>query len=422
LLLLFDFDCNFGSNDELSAALYGGVIKRERYEDYVFYYKNRPESALKQRKVVDEIQIPGIGFIPDPRSETKKSGVFSVDKNTIKFLKSHNKEQREVKKLLLEMSKLTKALETFRGKDETKGILNKVGSDGLIHPKYNMTVAKTGRLSSSDPNGQNIPRKGTSPIKKSIVARLEGILGVDLSQIEWRIAAVLCQDPVMIKEILDGVDPHRENAISIFGADPNDEKKFDELRTIAKIVTFRLLYGGTALGFYYDNQMPRWSKKQWQQVVEKFWEKYRGLAKWQADNMNKVVKSNGVLVNPTGRKFIFHLTEKGEYKPSQVKNFPVQSLATADVMPLAMVIIYKKYRKLKKQGLKSLIIGQVHDSLLFDCLDSEYKLLAKMCIEVFEELPKYIEELWGIKVNVPLTGDAEYGPTWGDQVKFKLAA
>jgi DNA polymerase I-like protein with 3'-5' exonuclease and polymerase domains len=419
LKLLFNFDINLSSKDELSAGLYGGVVKREKEEWYYYHYKRDPETKYDYRMVAEDVPIKGLGFKVTSNMRTKKKGVYQTNKNTIKHLKATNKTQRKVKKSLVERSKVAKALETLQGKDKDKGIINKIQADGLVHPQYNQAIAKTGRLSSKDPNGQNLPREGTSPVKLSIVARNDYILEVDLSQIEWRVAAWLSQDPVILREIKDGVDPHTDNAIKIFGADPNgNPKKFKQLRTIAKIVTFRLLYGGTYLGFYFDQAMPNFSKKKWKQIVDAFWEKYRGLAEWQANNRRTVWKQKGILQNPTGRKFIFRKDPAKGYKNQQIANFPVQSLATADIMILAMVLIYRKYVEV---GFKSLVVGQVHDALVFDCLEEELPAIVKMSIGIFDKLPEYLEKYFGFEFNVPLTGDAEIGKSWGSLEEYKLA-
>jgi DNA polymerase I-like protein with 3'-5' exonuclease and polymerase domains len=88
-------------------------------------------------------------------------------------------------------------------------------------------------------------------------------------------------------------------------------------------------------------------------------------------------------------------------------------------MVLAMIVIYRKY---KAMGFKSLVVGQVHDALIFDCKKEEIKKLAEMCIEVFDDLPNLIEQTFGFDFNVPLTGDAEYGNSWGELNELKLAA
>jgi len=415
-------DFNLRSKDELSAMLFGGIVKRPREEWVIRQLKSKPESTYKMRIVYDEIKVKGMGFVADKKMKTKKEGVFKTDKNTIKFLKAKTKAQRNLKKWLIERSGAAKALSSLLGEEGT-GIINKV-VNGLVHPKYNMTIAKTGRLTSSDPNGQNLPREGTSPVKLSFIARFDFILECDISKAEWVAVAVLCRDAAMMAEIHAGVDPHTENAKNFFGAkfDKNGEpltKKDSELRTVAKIMTFRLIYGGSAYSFYMDQKMPNLSKKRWEQIVEEFYAKYKGLAKWQAENVRLVYRNNGVLRIPTGRKFRFFKGPKG-YRPQQIKNFPVQAFATADIMPLAMTIIYKRF---VKAGFKSLMVGQVHDALIFDVYKEEMEAIALLCRDVFRKLPEYVMQLWPeINFDLPMDGDADYGTSWGDLKKLKLAA
>ena len=149
--------------------------------------------------------------------------------------------------------------------------------------------------------------------------------------------------------------------------------------------------------------------------MERFYEKYAGLKEWQEENISTVYKTGGILKNPTGREFVFRITNGG-YDIRQIKNYPVQSFATADIMPLAMCIIYKQYRALE---LKSRIIAQVHDSLIFDVPKEELRTIAKLCTRVFERLPHYIKELWGFEFNVSLGGEIEYGPNYGQLTEYK---
>jgi len=417
LLQAFEYDYKIGSGDELSVALFGGILKtdgREYYPRKLKKYltaKDMCPLEYKSKKCIIETEMPGLGFKPVKGSALKKEGYYSTDKDNIAQLRATNKKQKVVKKLLTERSAIAQAYSTLVGSSPTSGLINKVQSDGCLHGQYNQTVAKTGRLSSKDPNSQNFPREGTSPIKESIQARFDGIAAADLSQIEWRAAAFQSQDAVMLAEIYAGVDPHRENAIQVFGADPADEgtKKFKEIRTVAKIVTFRLLYGGTPFGFWIDQKMPNYSKLEWVQIVEKFYMKYTGLKEWQDANIATVYKNGGWLQIVTGRMLYFDKGAKG-YDMRQIKNYPVQGMATADIMPLAMCVIYKKYRDLK---LKSLIIGQVHDALIFDYITEELPIIAKLCSQVMSDLPKYIEQMWGFEFNVPLGGDVEIGVNYG---------
>lgn len=410
-------DIQLDSNHELSAALFGGVIKREVQELYSKKFKYK--IAVRTRKCILETKVKGLGFKPLKNTETAFKGVYQTNKDVIKLLPARNQNQKKVKALLIERSKLAKALATLITADGKGGLINLVMADGCVHSSYNMTVTKTGRLSSSNPNGQNIPREGTSPIKLAIKPRFDYILECDLSQIEWRGVAYLSQDQVMIAEIIAGEDPHTNNAVAFFGADPNKEKEFKELRTTAKIMTFRLIYGGSAYSFFMDQKMPSYTLKKWRGIVNNFYRKYKGLKAWQDENIRKVTRNKGRLVNPTGRMFRFFRDDKGGYRPQQIKNFPVQSFSTADLMPLAMIVIYKKF---KEAGFKSKIILQVHDALVFDVLKSERDQIARLCLEVFKDLPKYVDHFWGIKMNVPIKGDADCGPTWAEVKELKLAA
>jgi DNA polymerase I-like protein with 3'-5' exonuclease and polymerase domains len=442
-ILLGRTDLNLHSGYELSAALYGGVIKRPKpevyvttrntklRESYVFHYKNDikppvvkwrtrtvPELITKTRNGVEEITLPKI-FEPVKGSSVQKTGYFSVDKNTLSQLKARTKAQKEIIELLEALSKSSKILETFRGKAEGSGILGKLDAQNIVHPSYNQTVTATGRLSSSDPNGQNLPRKGTSPIKRVIIPRYDLIGNADASQLEWRAAAILSGDPAAIHEIISGADYHRENAIQFFGANPdlpNHDPKFEPLRTAAKIFGFRLLYGGTAFGMYMDHTMPRFNLKRWQEIVEQYQEKYKGITQWQQKNIDLVHSNGGWMRNPTGRlltftPFIQPNSDGYLFSPRMIKNYPVQSFATADIVPLAMVMVWKQ---MKKENLKSLMIMQVHDSIVFDLLKKEVDRVADICSSVFNNLSKHLEKYFGMKINVPLAGEFEIGPNYGE--------
>ena len=418
-------DINLNSGDELSAALFGGILKRPGFEDYIttrnvkykepyiFKYadgrtaektKTRvlKELVYKTRKSIQEIEIDGAGFKPAKGTQTKKEGYYQTSKGIIEQLGGRTKNQKEIKKLLVSRSAVAKSLESFIGKDSTAGLINKIQSDGRIHPKYNQTVAVTGRLSSSDPNGQNLPREGTSPIKRIFIPRFDRLMAADLSQLEWRVAALLSQDPVMIQEVLDDGDIHGENAVNFFGD--------ISFRKVAKFFTFRMIYGGSAYGFYMDYKMPDFALKRWERIVEDFYKKYTGLYQWQLNNIRTVNRS-GILTIPSGRYFAFK-EYNGDYNPRHVKNYPVQGFAF-DIVALAMVIIEMK---MKAAQMQSMEVAQVHDEIVFDIVRGEFKSLARLCIETFEELPAYMEQFWGYKVNVPFTGEVSLGKNY-EQMK-----
>jgi len=329
-------DINLSSGPELSACLFGGKLKRVRYvpqvytrnctikEPYKFTYKsgklkkqtvtkykNRVvlELTCKKRKEDYEVEIPGVGFIPADKTETAVEGVYQTNKDVLKNIKCNNQGgstvrlKRRVLELLLHRSKIAQFTKTFVGEKKDTGLFHKADLtiSGWLHPNYNQTIASTGRQTSSGPNGQNFPRSKededgfSNPLKNVFIASRPGglILVIDLSQLEWRVAAWLSQDPVAMQEIIDGVDCHLDNAIKFFG-----DAKY---RQDAKIMTFRLLYGGSAYAFYMDPKMPDFTLKRWNEIEHEYGRKYMGLMNWQQSNITKVGQDNGLLYSPLGR-------------------------------------------------------------------------------------------------------------------------
>lgn len=241
------------------------------------------------------------------------------------------------------------------------------------------------------------------------------LIDVDLSALEWRGGAELSRDPVMIQEIKDGIDMHTNNAINLFG----DVKYRQE----AKVVSFRALYGGGAFAFHMDYRMPSLGLKRWEAIMEEFYDKYRGLGKWQNENFKQVC-STGLLKSFTGREYVFQ-KYKGKdgswsYNKAQVCNYPVQGLCTADVMPLCMMVIYRrlKAKGYFEQGIK--LINQVHDSLILDSPNPLCEEVATLCIEVFREIPKLVKGYWGYDWITPMNGEAKVGDNWNDMRKLSI--
>jgi len=412
---LAGMEFNVGSGQQLSAVMFGGDVKVDDREYYTVTLKNGVEKE-RSRKIKRDVTLPGLGFKPIEGTELAKEGYFSTDKNVLAQLRARTKLQKEFIALLHDRAVTSKVLSTFTSTTKkVSGLISKVGKDGKIHPSFNQTVTSTGRLSSSNPNGQNLPRKGTSPIKKVFVPTNDIMINVDLGQLEYRMAAQLSGDKTMIHEIENGLDAHADNAIRFFGATRDKPEEFSKLRTTAKVFTFGLLYGCTAAGFTRNPSMPPYSKKQWQTIIDSYYDKYHGLKSWQTRNVATVNKY-GYLQNPSGRRLKF-VKSKGwdgvpSYSPTQIYNFPVQS-GSADVVYLAMAVIRKRMRD---RGLKSKIVLQVHDSLVIDAISSEQKEICNLAIDVFEELPKLCKQYWGWDFVVPMTGDCEVGFNYGEVV------
>jgi DNA polymerase-1 len=270
-------------------------------------------------------------------------------------------------------------------------------------------------------NGQNAARAGEdddgfeNPFKQCFVPSRPGglVLVIDLSQLEWRVAAWMAQDRVAMQEIHDGVDIHSDNAIRFFG-----DIKF---RQAAKIMTFRLLYGGSAYAFFMDPQMPSFTLTKWNEIVAAYEKKYVGIAAWQQRNIISVGQNHGVLISPTGRHYKIpqsaHKRHPGVmvYTETCIKNYPVQGTATGDIVPLAMNEMDDRMHLNPSAYVSTNWMGTVHDSLMFDTMPHEVKRVAMVGIQVFEDLPGIISDLWGVDFNLPLTGEATWGPTYGAQ-------
>jgi DNA polymerase-1 len=404
---------NLGSPQQLSALLYGGTLKRKWLEWKITELKVRPESLYKEQPVNSITTIDGIGFNPLPKTKLM-DGSFKTDKDTIKQLKAKTKEQKRVKELLAEYGHAKKVKETIKGLGN-KGLVNKVGPDGLIHPNLNQTVTATGRLSSSDPNSQNMPRGSTSPIKECIVPTFDGIMQMDLSQIEWRVAGELSKDSKMLEEVNADIDQHARAVIELMEMKfiGKQDKESNENRKNAKFFNFRMIYGGTPYGFYMDTKMPDFPLKKWEKTCYNFYKKYSGLKSWQDTNVIEVEK-NGVLRAPTGRMFVFHkILRKGGidvYNERQIKNYPVQGIAGGDVLPLIACVIR---RGLRSWGLQSKLILTVHDSIVFDYKEAEYERLVQLLLSILKSARMYVSRYFEIDWVGKIDGEIEIGDNYG---------
>ncbi len=420
LVELAGIDFTSSSAPQLSAVLYGGSLKKEVPELVARQLKSG-KFKITTRKAKIEIPIKGLGFKVPEGCVSKKTGLPLTDKNTLDLLKSHDKRSESFLQTLRDQKKLNKVVSTIAGSKEEKetGLIAVIGKDGRLHPSFNQCVTRTGRLSSSNPNGQNFPRGGTSPIKTFFKSKQGVIINLDLAQIEWRIAAELSRDPVMLHELETGLDIHADNAIRFFDAGQYERgsKEFKKVRTTAKTMSFRLLYGGSAEGFYRDQRMPDYSLKRWRDIVNAFYAKYQGLKRWQ-DECAQLASARGYLRNPSGRVLTFD--EEVRYgietvDVKQVKNYPVQS-ASSDIMYLCMVKFIERVAEL---GLKANLILQVHDSMVWDCPVEEAETLCREGVNMFRSLPQLAKEYFGWDIVVPLTGDCEVGYDYGNTKEIK---
>ena len=409
--------CEFkaSSSTQLNAVLFGGSIKR-RVKELVARQLKAGNFKLSTRWAECLVPVKGLGFTPHESTLSKKTLTYSTGRKARELLQPETAQQRDFLNVLDDIATVQKALSTILGSKKDTGLINKVCEDGKIHPEFWQISTVTGRLSSRNPNGQNFPRSGTSPIKKLIKSERGVILNADLSQIEWRIAASLSRDEVMCEEIRNGFDAHADRARTSFVEPGTDEKspEFKAARQASKTFNFRMIYGGTAKAFYYDGKMPKFELKKYEEIVNHFYEKYEGLRKWQLAN-HKLATKQKYIRNDTGRILVFpeEESDKGFKYVSLTKvcNYPVQSAAT-DCMLVGMYMIYQKLLEL---NLKSVYILQVHDSVVFDCAPEEAHLVAKICRDAFCSIPELVKEFYGYEINIPITCEVTIGKDYGDK-------
>jgi DNA polymerase I-like protein with 3'-5' exonuclease and polymerase domains len=245
---------------------------------------------------------------------------------------------------------------------------------------------------------QNMPRGGTFPVKKVFVSRWpEGkVLEADFAQLEFRAAAFLSQDGVAIEEVSTGFDVHAYTAKVITDAGQPTS------RQDAKAHTFAPLYGATGYGRSQAEAA----------YYEHFTAKYKGVADWHT-RLAKEALTTEMITTPSGRQFKFNEVKRlksGRITNfTQIKNYPVQSFATADIVPIALLHIEKLLK-----GMHSCIVNTVHDSIVIDVHPTEEQAVVNIIKKTNEDLPGLITMRWGIVFNVPLELEAKIGNNWLD--------
>ena len=279
-----------------------------------------------------------------------------------------------------------------------EGIRNYTKQDGKLHVSLLQHRTSTGRFSGANPNMQNMPRGGTFPVKKVFVSRFDGgkVMEADFAQLEFRAAAFLSQDEVAIEEVSTGFDVHAYTAKVITDAGQPTS------RQDAKAHTFAPLYGATGFG----------RTKAEAAYYEHFNSKYQGVAHWHSRLAKEAIETQKI-TTPSGREFAFpDVVRKASGRVShftQIKNYPVQSFATADIVPIALLHIDDLLK-----GMKSCIVNSVHDSIVIDVHPDEEAQVINVIQDTNDKLLELITLRWGIEFNVPLLLEAKIGPNWLD--------
>lgn len=245
----------------------------------------------------------------------------------------------------------------------------------------------------------------------------------DASALEVRIAAFLAQDKTLMDEIITGEDIHRRNQVLFKLPGWDIEDKQDDTyklgRLTAKTFVFRTIYGGNEFSFANDPNFTHvsTSKAYWKDIIDTFYNKYQGLAKWHKSIVKEVIQT-GKLVAPTGREYRFQ-KYNGEYKDTQIKNYSVQG-SGHDVMSLARVSAWRRLKELG-YGDKCLMVNTVHDSIILDFDEKvvDVHKLDKLFHEVFRDIPANFKKMFGVEFNIPMSCENLVGHNWADMQEIK---
>jgi DNA polymerase I-like protein with 3'-5' exonuclease and polymerase domains len=341
--------------------------------------------------------IAGLKFTAPTAKWVSNSG-FTTNKSYLDILRNVAKKNdlTDAVNFLTDLQRLS-ALDTYLS-SFVEGINTYVKPDGMLHVRLLQHRTSTGRFSGADPNMQNMPRGGTFPVKKVFVSRWEGgkILEADFAQLEFRAAAYLSQDKVAMDEVSTGFDVHSYTSQVISDAGQPTS------RQDAKAHTFAPLYGATGFG----------RTKAEAEYYEHFTEKYKGIKAWHS-RLAKEALETGMITTPSGRQFVFPDVERKRNGTvtyfTQIKNYPVQSFATADIVPLILMHIDKQL-----DNIQSCVVNTVHDSIVIDVHPNERVMVLNIIRNTNETLINLINLTFKIDFNVPLLLEAKIGDNWLD--------
>ena len=331
-----------------------------------------------------------------PRTKRTKTG-YSTDANSLDGLKGLH----PVVDNILEYRQISKLKSTYV--DALPEMINP--RTGRIHTSYNQTGSATGRISSSDPNLQNIPIRTElgRQVRKAFVAENSPewlLFSADYSQIELRVLAHLSQDPGLLEAFQRGEDIHSSTASLMFDVPINEVTS--DMRRIAKVLNFGVIYGLSAHGIARQTEF---SRDEGAQFIEDYFGKYPRIQEY-LENVKTRTRETQYVETVMGRRRHLPDINASNFNVRSAAermaiNMPIQGTA-ADIMKLAMIRVH---RRLEEEKLQSKMLLQVHDELVFEVPQEELEAIKEL---VFDEMPA------ALALDVTLKVDAKWGPTWGD--------
>ena len=372
------------SSEELTAAL--NNLEKEIYELAGVKFN------INSSKQVGEVLFEHLKI--EEKAKKTKTGSYSTSEDILEKMRS----KHPVVGKLLEYRGLKKLLSTYI--DALPELINP--ETGKVHTSFNQTVTATGRLSSTNPNLQNIPIRDElgREIRKAFIPDNEDctFFSADYSQIELRIMAHLSQDEHMIEAFRSGADIHSATAAKIYGI-PVEEVTGD-MRRKAKTANFGIIYGISIFGLAERLNIPRAESKE---LIEGYFKSYPGIRDYMDESI-RIAKEKGYVETIFKRKRYLpdinsHNAIVRGYAERNAINAPIQGSA-ADIIKVAMVRIYNRF---EEEGLKSKMILQVHDELNFNVCQDEQEKVRQIVLEEMEN---------AIQLQVPLIADCGEGKNW----------
>lgn len=363
------------------------ILKRIEEVSQIIYNMAGVEFNISSPKQLGDILFEKLGL---PHAKKNKTG-YSTDISVLEKLRDY-----PIVEYIIEYRTLYKLYTTY-----IEGILNSISYDGKIHTIYTQTVARTGRLSSIEPNLQNIPiryelgrliRKAFVPLDNSI------LMSCDYSQIELRVFAHLSKVPELVMAFVNDMDIHTKTAMDIFHV--KEEEVTKDMRRKAKAVNFGILYGISSYGLSEDlNIKPKEAKE----FINKYFETYPGVKEYM-DKEIEEAKKNGYVKTIMNRKRIIEELHSSNHVVRSMGermalNTPIQG-SSADILKMAMIKIDKYF---EDNNIKSTMLLQVHDELIFNVIKEEEEEVRKIVSNIMESI---------IKLDVPLKVSIEEGNNW----------
>ncbi len=377
--------------DRNGIAAYGAEMQKGIDELQSRIYEHAgTEFNINSPKQLAAVLFETLGL---PAKKKTKSG-YSTNAEVLEELRNYHPIIDEI----LEYRALAKLRSTY-----CDGLVKVIGADGRIHSSFNQKETRTGRISSTEPNLQNIPvrtERGRE-LRRFFVAD-EGCLLVDAdySQIELRVLAHIANDKNMIAAFKSGQDIHTSTAAKVFGLPESMVTPL--LRSRAKAVNFGIVYGIGAFSLSKDIGV---SVKEADRYIKGYLELYSGIDKYMKNVVEKARKDGYVTTMFGRRRYLPELTSSNHNMRSfgerVARNMPIQGTA-ADIIKIAMI---KVYDRLKRENMKSRLILQVHDELIVEAPEDEAEKAAKLLSEEMEN---------AVELSLKLTADAGIGKTWYD--------